>query len=450
MEPDATPKETISAAEEKFERIRRRSGFFLAPAGFLLTLWWTSSFLAPEASRLSAVLVMMVLLWITEAIPLPVTALLGAALNIVLGVADAKTVLTPFADPIIFIFIGGFILARAMMRHGLDRRIALGVLSLPGASKTPGRILAAMGLVTALVSMWVSNTATTAIFLPIALGVLGSLTDGSSLRSQTYATGMMLMLAYAASIGGIVTPVGSPPNLIAIGQLEKLAGIRIGFLTWVLVCLPIFAAMMLVLWGMLRLLHPPGAEITRRTGNLAAFLSAQRAKLGAWTPGQISTAIAFAVAVTLWIVPGIAQAALGKDDAAVGFLNRHFPESIVAVLAASLLFFLPGKNGERAMDWEEAAKIDWGIILLFGGGLSLGALMFSTGVAKALGEFAAGYFCAGSGIWALTALAIAVGILISETTSNTSSATMLCPVVIALAGAMSVNPIAPTLGAVTV
>jgi len=99
------------------------------------------------------------------------------------------------------------------------------------------------------------------------------------------------------------------------------------------------------------------------------------------------------------------------------------------------------------MDWEEAAKIDWGIILLFGGGLSLGALMFSTGVAKALGEFAAGYFCAGSGIWALTALAIAAGILISETTSNTSSATMLCPVVIALAGAMSVNPIAPTLGA---
>lgn len=446
MEIDAPPQETITSAEKKFEEIRRRAGFFLAPAGFVLTLWWTSFFLSPEASRLSGVLVMMVLFWLTESIPLPITALLGAVLNIVLGVADARTVLSPFADPIIFLFIGGFILARAMIRHGLDRRIALGVLSLPGVSKTPGRILAAMGLVAALVSMWVSNTATTAIFLPIALGVLASLTDGSSLRSQTYATGMMLMIAYAASVGGIVTPVGSPPNLIALGQLEKLAGIRIGFLTWIVVCLPIFAAMMLVLWGMLRLLHPPGKEIARHSGNLSGFLAAQRRALGRWTPGQLSTALAFAVAVTLWVGPGIAQAALGKDHVIVVFLNRHFPESIVALLAASMLFFLPGKRGERAMNWEEAAKIDWGIILLFGGGLSLGSLMFSTGVAKALGESAAGYFGAGSGLWALTALAIAVGIVISETTSNTSSATMLCPVVIALAAAMNVNPTAPILG----
>jgi sodium-dependent dicarboxylate transporter 2/3/5 len=334
-----------------------------------------------------------------------------------------------------------------MMWHGLDRRIALGVLSLPGVSKSPGRILGAMGLVAALVSMWVSNTATTAIFLPIALGVLGSVMGGSSVRSQTYATGMMLMLAYASSIGGIVTPVGSPPNLIAIGQLEKLAGIRIGFLTWVLVCLPIFAAMMLVLWGMLRLLHPPGREIAKHSGNLTEFLAEQRRALGRWTPGQASTAVAFAVAVTLWLVPGIAQAVLGKDHEIVTFLNRHFPESIVALLAASLLFFLPGKKGERAMNWEEAVKIDWGIILLFGGGLSVGALMFSTGVAKTMGEAAAGHFGAGAGLWALTALAIAAGTILSETTSNTSSATMLCPVVIALAGAMGVNPIAPTMGA---
>lgn len=447
MEPDAPPQETISAAEEKFEKIRRRSGFFLAPAGFLLTLWWTAPLLSPAAGRLSAVLVMMVLFWLTESIPLPVTALLGAVLNIILGVADAKTVLAPFADPIIFIFIGGFILARAMVRHGLDRRIALAVLSLPGVSKSPGRILAAMGFVTALVSMWVSNTATTAIFLPIALGVLGSLANGTSLRSQTYATGMMLMIAYAASIGGIVTPVGSPPNLIAIGQLEKLSGIRIGFLTWVLVCLPIFVAMMSVLWTLLRLLHPPGKELTRHSGNLTGFLAAQSRLLGRWTPGQISTAVAFAVAVTLWLVPGIAQAVLGKDHETVIFLNSHFPESIVALLASSLLFFLPGEKGERAMNWEEAVKIDWGIVLLFGGGLSLGALMFSTGVAKTLGESAAGFFGAGSGLWALTAMAIAVGVVISETTSNTSSATMLCPVVIALAEGMHVNPTAPILGA---
>lgn len=444
---DTAPQETISAAEEKFEAMRRKAGFFLAPLGFLLTLWWTSSFLSPEASRLSAVLALMVLFWLTESIPLPVTALLGAVLNIVLGVADAKTVLAPFADPIIFIFIGGFMLSRAMMCHRLDRRIALGVLSLPGVSKSPFRILGAMGLVTALVSMWVSNTATTAIFLPIAMGVLGSLAGGASLRGQTYATGVMLMLAYAASIGGIVTPVGSPPNLIALGQLEKLANIEIGFLTWVLVCLPIFIAMFLVLWLMLRFLHPADGKIASHSHDIEGFLGKQRSALGGWTPGQVSTAVAFGVAVILWLVPGVTQAIMGDDFPAVKLMNRYMPESIVALLAACLLFFLPGEKGERALNWEEASKIDWGIILLFGGGLSLGALMFSTGVAKSMGEFAAGLFGPGAGLWALTGLAIAVGIVLSETTSNTSSATMLCPVVIALADAMGVSPVAPTLGA---
>jgi sodium-dependent dicarboxylate transporter 2/3/5 len=449
MDPSTPPTETISAAEQKFEELRRKAGFFLAPIGFLLTLWWASSVLPAPAARLSAVLALMVIFWLTESIPLPVTALLGAVLNIVLGVADAKTVLSPFADPIIFIFIGGFMLSRAMMRHRLDRRIALAVLSFPGVSKSPFRILGAMGLVTALVSMWVSNTATTAIFLPIALGVLGSLTGGANLRSQTFATGLMLMLAYAASIGGIVTPVGSPPNLIALGQLEKLAGIEIGFLTWVLLMVPIFLAMFGVLWVMLWFLHPGGrgSGLSVQGGSLAEFLANQRTALGGWTAGQVSTAAAFGVAVVLWLLPGVAQAVVGNKHDVVVFLNRYFPESIVALLAACLLFFLPGKKGERALDWEEASKIDWGIILLFGGGISLGALMFSTGVAKALGETASGLFGPEAGLWALTGLAIVVGIVLSETTSNTSSATMLCPVVIALADGMGVSPVAPTLGA---
>jgi sodium-dependent dicarboxylate transporter 2/3/5 len=441
------PTEALSAAEEQFERIRRKAGFFLAPAGFVLTLWWTSSFLPPEASRLSATLALMVLFWLTESIPLPVTALLGAVLNIVLGVADARTVLAPFADPIVFIFLGGFILSRAMMLHGLDRRIALGVLSFPGVSKSPGRVLAALGLVAAVVSMWVSNTATTAIFLPIALGVLSSLNGGGSLRNSRYATGVMLMLAYAASIGGIMTPVGSPPNLIATGQLEKLAGIEISFFTWMALCLPIFAAMFAVLFFLLRYFHPPDPAAAGRSGDLANFLAGQRKALGSWTVGQKSTAAVFALAVVLWITPGLLQAVFGGDHASVRFANRHFPESIVALLAASLLFFLPAGEGRRAMVWEEAVKIDWGIILLFGGGLSLGALMFSTGVARELGNAVAGWFGSAAGLWTLTAVAIAVGIVLSETTSNTSSATMLCPVVIALADSMGVSPVAPTLGA---
>jgi sodium-dependent dicarboxylate transporter 2/3/5 len=439
--------EKLSEVEEKFEALRRKSGFFLAPVGFALTWWWTSSFLSPEASKLSAVMVLMVLFWITESIPLPVTALLGAVLNIVLGVADTKTVLAPFADPIIFLFIGGFMLSRAMLAHGLDRRIALAVLSIPGVGKSPARILLAIGLVTAPVSMWVSNTATTAIFLPIAMGVLGSMLGSVPLRGQSFATGVMLMLAYGASLGGIMTPVGSPPNLIAIGQLEKLARIEIGFLTWMIICVPIFLVMFFLLWGVLYFFHPAGPEISLRTGNLSSYIAQKRSALGSWTRGEISTALAFTVAVILWLVPGFGQLFFGGGNEWVRLFSRHFPEAIVALLAASLLFFLPGKKGERALSWEEAAKIDWGIILLFGGGLSLGSLMFSTGVAETMGEAAAGVLGPDVGIWGLTALAIGAGIILSETTSNTSSATMLCPVVIALAAAMGVNPVAPTIGA---
>jgi sodium-dependent dicarboxylate transporter 2/3/5 len=443
-EPEAA--ETISAAEQKFEEWRKKTGFWLAPLAFVLMWWWSAPLFSPEASRLSAVLAMMVVFWLTESIPLPVTALLGAVLNIVLGVADARTVLAPFGDPIIFIFIGGFMLARAMTVHGLDRRIALAVLMCPGVSKSPFRILGAMGLVTAVVSMWVSNTATTAIFLPIALGVLATLTRGGHPRGHGYATGMMLMLAYAASIGGVVTPVGSPPNLIALGQLEKLAAVKLGFLEWMMVCLPIFLAMFAVLWALLYLLHPPGKELQAHTGAMSDFLSGQREALGVWTPGQISTSCVFALAVGLWLFPGILQVLLDKQHALVVFSNRHMPEAVVGILAASLLFFLPAGEGKRALDWENASKIDWGIVLLFGGGLSLGSLMFSTGVAEGMGKWASGFFGPGAGLWTLTALAIAIGIVLSETTSNTSAATMLSPVVIALAQAMGVNPIAPTLG----
>ena len=345
---EVVTEEKISAGEEKFERIRRKAGFFLAPLGFALTWWWTSGFLSPEASKLSGVLALMVLFWITESIPLPITALLGAVLNIVLGVASPKTVLAPFADPIIFLFIGGFMLSRAMLSHGLDKRIALAVLSIPGVSKSPSRILLALGLVITPISMWVSNTATVAIFLPIVLGILGSIMGDLSLRKQTYATGMMLMLAYGTSISGITTPVASPPNLIAIGQLEKLAKIEIGFLTWMLICVPIFAAMFLALWIYLCHTHPAGREVTQRSGDLTAYLNKQRRSLGKWSRGEISTAVAFGVAVLLWLWPGFASLFLGNSDPRVRFLNEHFPESIVGLLAACLLFFDPERRSPSA------------------------------------------------------------------------------------------------------
>src|SRR5687768_10127587 len=330
---DPTPREMLSAGEEAFERWRRIAGVVLAPVVFALVYWvlLRDSTLSLQGRRLSAILAATAVLWMTETLPLPVTAVLSACLCVLLGVADAQRVFAPFANPMIFLFLGSFILARAMHIHQLDRRIALGFLSLDFIGGRPARVLAGMGAVTALLSMWVSNTATTAMMLPIALGILTAL---HSVRVQTgaaaagpldartwpFATGMLLMIAYAASIGGIGTKVGSPPNLITLSALEK-ADIHITFFKWMALMVPLLAVMAIALFFLLHLLHPSRDErgATRsstsdaETAGLATYLTTERARLGAWTPGQRNTLIAFTVAVTLWILPGFLQA-LAQDD----------------------------------------------------------------------------------------------------------------------------------------
>ena len=184
---------------------------------------------------------MMVILWITEALPLAVTALIGPVLAIILQVVPARTVFAPFADPIIFLFIGSFMLAEAMFVHGLDRRIAYGALSSRMVGGSATRILFVYGVVAAGISMWISNTATTAMMFPIGLSIVAHLTKGreSEIRSRNFATAMMLMAAFGASIGGIGTPIGTPPNLIGIGMLERIAGVKISFFQWMLLGVPL-------------------------------------------------------------------------------------------------------------------------------------------------------------------------------------------------------------------
>lgn len=454
LDPETRSTEVISEAEARFERWRKVCGAMAAPAGFLVTWVLTAGVLPPAGCKLAAVLVTVAVLWMTEPIPLPVTAIVGPMLCIVLGVADAKNVLAPFADPIVFLFIGSFILARAMMLHGLDRRLAMAFLSIRWVGGHPLRVLAALGLVTAMVSMWVSNTATAAMMFPVGLGILQTLhqvrdPDGhGSLRDWPYATGLMLMIAYAASIGGIGTPVGTPPNLITIGLIDSLAGVKISFFRWMSLAVPMLLVMWPVLFLLLRWLHPVGAISADAADGLREYLQHQRASLRRWTAGQCNTLAAFAVALTLWVAPGIVSLVVDKSHPLAEFLEHQMPESAAALIAASLLFVLPVdlRQGRFTMSWKEAVQIDWGTILLFGSGLSLGKLMFDTGVATALGHGIVSLTGAHS-LWTLTAAAVAMGIVISETTSNTSATNMLVPVVIAIAQAADVNPVPPALGA---
>src|SRR5688572_20412882 len=320
----AAPLETISPREAAFERWRRIAGAALAPLAFVVAYWLCAGHLTPAGQTLAAILVTVLVLWVCETLPLPVTAVTGAVLSIVLGVAPARQVLAYFADPIVFLFIGSFMLARAMTLHRLDQRIALSFLSIRWISTRPARLLAGLGFVTAGLSMWVSNTATTAMMLPIALGILGALhhmrvraglaSGAIDARHWPFATGMLLMVAYGASIGGIGTPVGSPPNLITIGFLEKAdPPVRISFFTWMQVMVPMVGLMYVVLFALLYVLHRDrrvrGADGRAETAGLLTYLREERDRLGPWSRGQVNTLIAFLVAVTLWVIPGIIQAA---------------------------------------------------------------------------------------------------------------------------------------------
>jgi len=438
--------EAYSPSEELFNRRRRTVGLAGAPL-VLLALLIAPLPIAAPAHALAAILSMMVVLWVTEALPLAVTALIGPVLAIILQVAPARTVFAPFADPIIFLFIGSFMLAEAMFAHGLDRRIAFGALSSRAVGGSPTRILLVYGAVATGISMWISNTATTAMMFPIGLSIVAHLTHGreSDPASRNFATAMMLMAAFGASIGGLGTPIGTPPNLIGKGMLERVVHVQISFFQWMLLGVPLAAALFLFLviyfrWRLLR-------GLTLESGRTDRIHEELR-KLGPLSVGQRNTLIAFGVTVTLWLFPGVlAIAGLGGGALAKAY-EAAVPESVAAMIGAILLFLLPVSWRARrfTLTWEQAVRIDWGIILLFGGGLAMGSLAFSSGLAESLGRGITAWLPVHSS-FSLTVLFTGVAIVTSEAASNTASANMIVPVAIAVAQASGIDPIEPALGA---
>ena len=445
-----TYKEVLSPQEERAERMRKNAGFFLGPLVFVILYLAPLGAMTAVQHRLTAVTGLVIVLWLTESIPIPVTAMLGAVLCALLGVAPAKVVFAPFAHPLVFLFIGSFILAEAITEHGLDRRFAYAIFSVPFLHSSPSRVLFTIGLVVAVVSMGISNTAATAMMLPIALGVLTAMGEihergGGGYDFRRYSTAMMLMVAYGASVGGIATPIGTPPNVIGIAMMDQLAGMKISFYEWMVFALPLTCVMFAYLFLILRAgLGLRGA----RTEGLEGYIREARAGLGPWTRGQRNTALCFYLAVFLWILPSMAGLALGKGAPLSRLLTSRLNVGVVAVLAASLLFVLPvdRSKGRFTMHWSRAVRIDWGTILLFGGGLSLGSLMFRTGLASFLGRTLTGLTGA-STVLGITAVGTLLAIVLSETTSNTASANMIIPVVIAIARGAGVSPVPPALGA---
>lgn len=439
--------ETYSPAEEAFNRRRRTLGLLLAPLVFL-ALWVAPLPIEGPAHRLAAILATVVVLWITEALPMAITAVLGPVLAIVFQVAPARAALAPFADPIIFLFIGSFILAEAMFVHGLDRRIAFSALASPWVGTSGARILIVYGLVGTLVSMWMSNTATTAMMFPIGVSIVAQLRRGVAGQDESlrrFATAMMLITSFGASVGGMATPVGTPPNLIGIGLIERITGTHIGFFRWMAIGVPL----VLILYAFLAALFTWTSARGVQVGEASArIVRAELDRLGPMSRAQRNVCLAFAVTVLLWVFPGLLALA-GQGDAPVArSYMASVPEGVAAMLGAMLLFVLPVHWPARrfTLTWDEASRIDWGIVLLYGGGLAMGDLAFSTGLATAMGEGLTSWL-PGAGPLLLTAVFTGVAILLSETTSNTASANMVVPVAIAVATSSGVDPMMPAIGA---
>ena len=440
--------ETYSPAEQRFNRRRRTLGLFVSPLVFLVILAWPMPALAPAAHRMAAVMALVILLWMTEALPMAVTALLGPVLAILLRIAPARAALASFADPIIFLFIGSFMLAEAMFVHGLDRRIAYTALSSPAIGSSGFRILVVYGGVATGLSMWISNTATTAMMFPIGLSIVTHLSRGHGRASgdlRRFAMAMMLMTSFGASVGGMATPVGTPPNLIGIGFLERITQVRVTFFQWMVLGVPV---VVLLFAYLVAVLGWSSARQVRAGEDSASLVRDELRKLGPMSAGQRNALIAFAVTVLLWVTPGLLGiAGLAESPFARAF-SQAVPESVAAMVGATLLFLMPVNWRARrfTLAWDEAVRIDWGIILLYGGGLALGDLAFSTGLARAVGDGLAARFVSDSPV-ALTALFTGLAILLSETTSNTAAANMIVPVALAVASASGHDPTLPAIGA---
>jgi len=446
----------LSPGEERFERRRRTLGLFLAPL-VTIVFYFLPLDLDYAQHTLAAVLLGVVVLWMTEPVPIPVGGLLGIAAIALLGAVPAEDAFLPFGDTTVLTFIGAFILAQAMLKHGVARRFAFRILAIPGVGRSTTKIILAFGGITCLLSAFVSNTATVAMLLPTALGILTVIAKLLQEQGYTDSEGrfdptrlrvgvaLMLMLAYGASVGGLLTPVGSPPNLIGRDLIEQRTGEAISFAAWMGMAIPVCALMFVALAVILLFLNKP--EIRHLTG-VEEYVARERAQLGPLSRAERNTLIAFGITVALWITPGAVALLAGTDSDLYLEMGERLDEGIAAIVGAGLLFLLPTDWGKReyTMTWGDAAKIDWGTIVLFGTGIVFGSLLDSTGLAETIGEGA--FDALGfSSAFAITALAVVLAITVSETTSNTASAAVVVPIILPLAEAAGVNPLTPALAA---
>lgn len=381
--------------------IAAAAGFAAAAAG-----------LGADAVSTAAITGLCAAWWVLEPIPIPATSLIPFAAFPLCGVLDDETVAAAYGHHMILLLLGGFMLSAAVEKSGVHRRLALGMVRMSGRG---GRsLVGGFMLASALSSMWISNTATTLVLLPVALAVIDSDESGA------LAVPLLLGIAYAASIGGMATPIGTPPNLIFMSVYEQATGNSISFLEWMSIGVPVVAVMLPMAW----------LVVTRKLRGVAAP-AVPRA--GSWTSSEVRVLFVFAATAAAWVfrtAPAGGWAALA-DMPGVG-------DSTVALAAVLVLFLVPDATGEPLLGWSTAKRIPWGLLLLFGGGLAISAAFKASGLSESLGH--AFLVIA---VWPSIALIFVVCLIVTfltEVTSNTATASLLMPVLVAAATAAALAP----------
>ncbi len=412
---------------------RQQVGLLLGPGlFFLMLLLPLPEGMQQQGMMVAAVTLLMVVFWITEAIPIPATALFPIALFPMLGVMPAAKVTASYGNHLIYLFMGGFLIAMAIERWQLHKRIALHTVRLVGV--TPDRILLGFMLATAFLSCWISNTATAMLMVTIGMAVLRQLSGkgydpGVEPPPSNFGIALMLGIAYAASIGGVATLIGTPPNAILAGVVEKQYGYTIGFAEWMLFAAPLSAIMLLLTWLFLvrvafrsDMVELPGGKVVLRE---------QLAALGPMSKQEKRVLAVFLSVVAAWLFRGLLE---------VPALSE-VTDSSVAILGALLLFMIPAdlKQGQFLLDWKTAARIPWDIIILFGGGFALAAGFGASGLTEWLGQQLT--LLRGTELVVLVLAVVLMVIFLTEVTSNTATASLLLPVMAGFALAVELPPL---------
>ena len=407
---------------------KKNIGLILGPLVYLLIkLFYNPNELSEEGLAILASTLWVAIWWVTEAVPIYVTALIPIILFPLSGGLELKQTTSAYGHKFVFLFVGGFILAIAIEKWRLHKRIALNIINIVGTKKS--NIILGFMIATAFLSMWISNTATAVMIMPVGLAIISQLKDNpNTLENENTIFGktLMLAIAYSASIGGMATLIGTPPNLVLAGVIKTSYDIEINFLQWMSFGLPISLLLLFICWKYLTSIAYKFKDENFKSG--LEEINDQIKNLGKFSYEEKSVLIVFIATALAWITQSF-------------IIKKYIPEiddTIIAIIAAVVLFILPDKSGDnKLLSWSDAVKLPWGILLLFGGGMALAKGFDSSGLAVWIGNQM--NFFSDIPLIILLLVLIAMVNFLTEITSNLATTAMLLPVLVALANTIDIN-----------